>query len=205
MRLTQHLTRAARQVGIAVAIIAAIVVLLSIQERAGIAGRSEAAHSACMINLRHLAAASLLYSEDNDGRLMNRDRWLDQLEGPGPLRLSHHKGPAKQTEGSLGEIETYEEHCPCLTNEGLGGPGVYGYAFYSPLSEADTENFDDLIDTPEIFESTNLARNASDPFLSFAGNAPLGDAKVPRKNIAYLDGHVCDTPHVKLLQLRARH
>lgn len=150
--------------------------------------RGQATRMNCLSNLKRLASASLLYAADNDGKLMQRDRWLDQLEQSGAIRIALGSGTYDQA--SLLELELGVQRCPHLIKEGLGGPGVYGYAMDSRLSKALVAEVETPSSTVLIFESINLARNASDPFQSFAGSSPIGDARLPRPFVAYADGHV---------------
>jgi prepilin-type processing-associated H-X9-DG protein len=123
----------------------------------------------CLSNLKQIAMASFIYMSDYDDRFPHRDRWMNQIS------------PQVKNEAIF--------HCPELK---VSSPGSYGYSFNSGLSETDNVATDDSPDKPYVFESLNLARNASDPFLSF----PLDDHRGGplRRNVAFCDGHAKFVP-----------
>jgi len=116
--------------------------------------------AACMSNLKQLALAADSYAGDNDGRLPPRDKWLDEVVPYGNLK---------------------HLQCPELKE----GEGV-GYAFNSRLDSAKRTAISSPARTPLFYDSTNLARNASDPVTSL----PRKPRHQGRFNIvAFADGH----------------
>ena len=125
----------------------------------------------CLSRVKQLAMASLFYSEDFDQRLMNRDYWMDAIP-------EYHKNRSI-------------EHCPAISAETHQNPSLYGYAFNSRLSLQRADEKSDQEKTPLIYDSVNLARNASDPFISLP-NPPRvhREGGVAANFVSYLDGHV---------------
>jgi prepilin-type processing-associated H-X9-DG protein len=120
--------------------------------------------TSCLSNVKQLATASFIYSADYDDHFADRDHWMDVLY------------PYSKNEDIL--------RCPDLND--MSGR-IYGYAFNSWLAPRVATDVESPAETPYIFESLNLARNASDPFVSL----PLDDHRggLVRRNVGYLDGH----------------
>lgn len=116
--------------------------------------------TACLSNVKQLATALIIYTSDYDDRLPNRDRWMDAI--------SHiTKNPRVFIDP---EIKTEEQ---------------YGYAFDSHLSNRNVNSFKKPEQHSMLYDSINLARNASDPFNSL----PNPGRHKGKNSIAYLDGH----------------
>lgn len=127
--------------------------------------------SSCISQVKQLALAALMYAGDWDDHLMDRDLWMDQIE-------PFHKYKSL-------------EHCPALiTHEGRKlGQQVYGYAFHSRLHLADALKVEKPESMPLIYDSINLAKNASDRYISL----PVPGRHKGRNMVGYLDGHVKST------------
>jgi prepilin-type processing-associated H-X9-DG protein len=102
------------------------------------ASSREARKSVCLSHLKQLATASIIYQADHNELFPLRDSWMDSTF------------PYRKRDDML--------HCPLLQEESKND-GIYGYCFKSELAGAETPA------KPEeevlIFESINLARNAS--------------------------------------------
>lgn len=136
----------------------------------------------CLSNLKQLALGAIIYSADCDDRLMDRDRWMDQLT------------PQVQ-------IEFYG-HCPVVEKENEKNSSLYGYAFNSRLHQLDLKKIADPVSTPMLYESINLARNASDPFTSLPDPERHGSKEYPRNAITFADGHAAALPNEKARWLK---
>lgn len=99
-----------------------------------------------------------MYAEDWD--LPPRENWMDAIT---PYTKNH-----------------VMEHC-----SEVRGPAEYGYAYNSQLSGLDETKIADPGKLPMIYDSTNLARNASDPVASL----PKPGRHEGRNSISYADGH----------------
>ncbi len=122
----------------------------------------------CLSQVKQLALANLMYATDYDDRMPYRDRWMDDI-------YPYHK--------NMGI-----EHCPGLQDGRSPNPNLYGYAFDSRLSLFDSKKIADPARHPLVYDSINLARNASDPFLSLP-KPPRMHGDRPGNPLAYLDGH----------------
>jgi prepilin-type processing-associated H-X9-DG protein len=126
-------------------------------------GKESARRTACLSNLKQIARAQLLYSDDFDNRLPDRDEWMDVIApyGKGPLPLV----------------------CTSLMKD--HDPQIYGYCFNGRLSQATIPAQPELVAL--VFDSINLARNASGSLASLPVPARhVGD----RNNVVYADAHV---------------
>lgn len=127
----------------------------------------EAARSAsCMSNEKQMSLGLLMYAQDYDQKLPPSTQWM-ALESP-----------------YIKNDSVY--HCPSLHAD---GPTAYGYAMYSPLSGTLTTDVANPQQVPLLFDSSNLAYNATDTGTSFA-NPPRHRGS---NNVAYLDGHAVRT------------
>jgi hypothetical protein len=124
--------------------------------------KGEASRYRCLSNLKQVVTSSIVYSTDHDDRLPDRDGWVDATL------------PYTMTE------QIY--HCP----ERHSTPGAYGYAFNSFLGLRSLSTKEHLETIPQQYDSINLARNASDPFLSLC---PATDS-VRTRQVGFPDGHV---------------
>ncbi|MCS7191181.1 MAG: DUF1559 domain-containing protein, partial [Fimbriimonadales bacterium] len=123
--------------------------------------REEARKTACLTNLKQLALAQEMYANDHDGRYPAAARW-------GDLTRLYVANP-----------ETYR--CPSVPQE-----RGFGYAMNVRLSRQKLDAIQDPSQTPLLYDSSNLAWNAHDPFTSLP-NPPRHGREV--NNIAFADGH----------------
>jgi prepilin-type processing-associated H-X9-DG protein len=100
-----------------------------------------------------------MYSDDFDGKLPDRDAWMD-------LTKPYNRGAPG------------DEHCSSFRD-----PNLYGYSLNAGVNKDDEPS---PATRPLIYESVNLARNASDLFTSL----PVGGRHDGRNVVGYLDGHV---------------
>ena len=114
--------------------------------------------TACLSNLKQQATAFVIYQSDFDDRYPKGRAWMDELKPY--LRddsIFHHPGPDRQT--------------------------TYRYAFNVSLFGTRTAPRPESV--PLVYDSTSLARNASDRVSSLPSPA-RHDGK---DNMAYADGH----------------
>jgi hypothetical protein len=123
----------------------------------------------CLSNQKQLVQALLIYSEDQDGRLPNRDAWMD----------------AAATRSKWDSLF----HCPALWKESDKSPHLHGYAFDGRLSGARVGEVATPEDTPVLYDSVNLAKNASDLRSSLPEPPRHGTGDKPKNVLAFLDGH----------------
>lgn len=116
----------------------------------------------CLGNIKRSAAGLIVYSADYDDRLPSRDRWMDGA--------------------FLYEGKEELLHCPTVAKQ---NPAQYGYAFNSRLSFQKIPK--DANAVPMIYDSINLARNASDPVTSLP--VPGRHNWDTANYMAYADGH----------------
>lgn len=130
----------------------------------------------CISNLKQIALGGLMYAEDYDDKLPNRDLWMDQLQ---PY-LSSRTMPD-------GEDKFEIFRCPELKKDGETNRSIYGYAMNARLSDKKLGSFNDPVTTPAYYDSSNLAKNASDLVTSRPSPPRHRDGT---KNVtAYIDGH----------------
>jgi prepilin-type processing-associated H-X9-DG protein len=118
------------------------------------------ARADCLNHLKTMAISFQFYANDHDDRLPPRDEWLTQLE-------PYTEYPATP-------------HCTVVKD-----PDLYGYSFNSGLEFARQSTIKAPQSTPLIYDSENLARNASDPFASLPTRGRHGGSN----NVCYADGH----------------
>jgi prepilin-type processing-associated H-X9-DG protein len=128
------------------------------------AGERNPLGTRCLSNLRQLSLGMLMYESDWDG-LPRRDQWMDRLL------------PYIKQENII--------FCPALRDE-HSEHGWFGYAMNSVLSGKSTEKLKQPEREPLVYDSINLARNASDPVLSLIWPGRHEGAN----NVAFADGHV---------------
>ena len=127
---------------------------------------------ACLDNLKELSASLMLYLESNDA-YPPADRWMDEIS------LYLHAGDLSE------EDQQKKLRCPDLEYD----EDVYGYAFNSELSSVWADEVEDPADTPVIYDSENLERNAHDPFTSLPKEPRAGG-----NNAIWADGSVRQVP-----------
>ncbi|MBC8064002.1 MAG: hypothetical protein H7Y17_04175 [Chlorobia bacterium] len=115
----------------------------------------------CLSNSKQIALSLIIYAADYDERLPDRDAWMD-LATP------------------------YTKNQEIFVDPEIRVKGQHGYAFDSRLSRKKTDQFQSPATQSMIYDSINLARNASDPFASL----PNPGRHKGRNSIGYLDGHV---------------
>jgi prepilin-type processing-associated H-X9-DG protein len=116
--------------------------------------------TSCLSNVKQLSTAVQLYLADFNGRLPNRDSWMNVLE-------------------------PYVKTSDIFVDPVIKTKGQHGYAFDSRLSQKLAAEFDAPDRQSLLFESSNLGKNASDPFVSL----PKPGRHYGKNNIGYLDGH----------------
>ena len=128
-------------------------------------GSGPAKPSPCLKSLKGTLIGLLVYASDADDRLPPGGAWMDLAK---PYGIN-------------------EPRCPSVRE------GDYGYAFNARLSL--TKLKDDGATTPMVYDSTNLARNATDAFASL----PIPGRHENREgsrldNVGYADGHAKAVP-----------
>lgn len=124
--------------------------------------------AACLSNEKQLGIAAIMYANDHDNRFMPRDTWMDVIE------------PYSRN--------TEIERCPGIEREKGDQGQIYGYGFNSRLSIKDPESLGKPEELPLLYDSINLAKNASDPVTSLP-NPPRLHGKTRRNNMGFADGH----------------
>ncbi len=112
----------------------------------------------CVSHLKQLAIGALIYSEDYDNRMPPRDTWLINA-----LSRNH--------------LVPGIDHCPLIV-----GPGLSGYSLNAGVR---TTKDGGAASTPLIYDSVNLAMNASD----LANSMPVPGRHKGKNCVAYADGH----------------
>jgi hypothetical protein len=123
--------------------------------------KQAAIRTSCMVNLKQISQAQLLYSADADGRFPDAARWIDQSEAYNEYERSFT--------------------CPAVKSQGR----QFGYAFNAAVSKKKAA---DLKDRREVllYESGNLQRNASgDP-----SKEPPTNRHLRGRTESYCDGSV---------------
>ena len=121
-----------------------------------------AMRSACLSNLKQLALAQQMYASDHDGRFPFRDNWMDATE------------KYRKNDDILRCSKLRKDKAP---------QNLYGYAMNQAMSGSKEPKDPDTV--PLVFDSINLARNASGTLESLPN--PPRHGKVD--NIGYADGH----------------
>jgi prepilin-type processing-associated H-X9-DG protein len=121
--------------------------------------RVGATRAACLSNLKQLALANVMYTDDFDGKLPSRDHWMDLLH------------PYEKRYEDM-------EHCPLVK-----GSGLYGYSLNARIVKIDDLPRPESV--PLVYDSVNRAKNASD----LVNSLPLPGRHHGKNNIAYADGH----------------
>lgn len=153
------------EVAVILAILAGLAFLLWPIDIGG--SKEYAKKTMCLSNLKRLSISTIIYAADYNERFPNRDTWLDDIY------------PYVKTQDKL--------ICPIVIQE--RNPQLYGYAFNRQLSTAKPPSKPATI--PLIFESINLAKNASGDLNSLPspGRHPQVSNKNGANNIGYADGH----------------
>ena len=128
-------------------------------------GGDRSPDTACLSNVKQCATGHLIYASDYDDLLPNRDRWMDDL-------VPYTKNP---------------DIFKCTVVIDKKKPDLYGYCFNGALSEVKVPELAETV--PLVFDSINLARNASGSLDSLPKPGRHGKDR-PGNSIAYADGHV---------------
>ena len=118
----------------------------------------------CKSIVKQLALASIIYISDYDDRFPLRDSWMDGI-------FPYHKNKSI-------------ERCPTFAWDEKAPKNQYGYAMNQAMSGAKPPPNPEAV--PLVFESVNLARNASGTLDSL----PNPGRHNGRNVIGYADGHV---------------
>jgi len=144
-------------VGEVLAIVAVVMILAAIFFPVT-GGGGPSLRAACISNVKQLGLGILLYSEDCDERTPPRDTWMDSIQ-----RWVKNPGI---------------DHCPAVK-----GADLYGYAFNPAVTRMNRPSDST---TPLVYDSVNLAKNASD----FVTSLPVPGRHSGRDSIVYADCHV---------------
>jgi len=118
-----------------------------------------------LLSVSRLKAANtglILYINDYDDAVPLSNKWVD-------------------------ELTPYVKDPTSFNSPAVAAPG-YGYALNSAVAGKDLISFTDPSTTISLFDSTDLARNATDP----TSTEPSPPRYGKRNTLAYLDGHVQD-------------
>lgn len=130
--------------------------------------RMKGQQTRCLSNVKQIGIATVMYANDFDDRLPPGATWMDATE-------------------------KYAEYprifaCPAVSRPGLLTPrvgGKYGYAVNTSLSGKTAKSIKDPGKVIWVFESSDLARNATgDPSTS-----PAPNRHGPGRTEGYADGH----------------
>jgi prepilin-type processing-associated H-X9-DG protein len=118
----------------------------------------------CLSNVKQMGVMQIMYAADYDDRFPLRDNWMDSTQ------------EYRKSEGIL--------RCPTFAFDEKAPKNLYGYAMNQAMSGAKIPPKPDTV--PLIFESVNLARNASGTLDSL----PNPGRHNGKNMIGYADGHV---------------
>jgi len=160
-----------------VAIVALAVIAAPYLRRARDAGREYVRYQGCVDNAKQIAQGAQMYAQDYDDHLPAAAAWMD-AEAPYVDKSGTKDRPAFR--------------CPTAVKQNAA---AYGYAFNSlyagkPLSKIAAPSSAGI-----VFDSTNVARNASDAMKSLPSpgrhQARLRRFRTVRVDVmSYADGHV---------------
>ena len=124
---------------------------------------------ACLSNVKRRALSLTMYAEDADGCFPARVRWMDATAVYLTPKALLYEGEDPHPDRSM--------RCPAVFKVG------FGYAFNKALSGSKSPPRPESM--PMVYDSTRLARNASDLVTSL----PLPGRHGGKDNVAYADGH----------------
>jgi len=130
----------------------------------------------CLSNIQQVSRGMTMYAQDYDDRLPAATNWMDGI--------TPYAESAGAKDGSV---------LQCPTVQAVN-PKAYGYAYNSKLSGARLTKLTGAALTPIIYDSSNLAKNASDPQTSLP-SPPRHRARRMRQGggrlniMGYADGH----------------
>lgn len=169
---------------ITVVLIFTILVPMLRQVRA--AKRQEVRTETCMSNLSTLGRAMMQYAQDYDDTIPPASRWMDAASG----YVQSQNGNKSAAHGKFPE----EFHCPAAQ---AVNPSAFGYALNRDLSEKTRSKIKNPLTTPFLYDSSNLNKNASDPFTSLPTIGRHKQSKIAGRlptqqnanSILFLDNH----------------
>lgn len=129
--------------------------------------RESARAISCLSNIKQQGTSLRMYLQDYDDKYPQADQWMDLTQ------------PYYKNDIIL--------HCPSVSQPGTQS---YGYAFNKALSRTSDEKIKSPQTTVMLYDSTNLARNATDSVTS----APNPARHRRGNNVGYADGHARNTP-----------
>ena len=132
--------------------------------------REAARATSCLSNQKQLALGVLMYTQDYDERLPGSAHWMNDIE------------PYIRSSSSSSPYAFLPEHCPSAA---MRNDSIFGYAYSSKLDKKEMSSFADPKTTLMTYDSTNLAKNASDAESSM----PSPGRHRGRNMASYLDGH----------------
>lgn len=142
--------------------------------------RADAMNASCFSNMKTLAQAGRMYSEDYDQHL--------------PLAATWQDGLGKYVK------QNKDYFCPTapLGTDGIPADGTT-YAFYSTLDGMALARVADPSTAVLNFETSNFARNASDAMSSLPTPGRHRSAAKTGNNLSFVDGHVRFWPETEAL------
>ena len=141
--------------------------------------REKARQTSCLSNIKMLGLASMQYSQDWDEIYPAAKEWVGKLE---PYTSGKMDGSDSDSEGSRFRRSVWQ--CPSVAKGGSASE-VFGYAYNAKAGGREMASFSsaEIRETPLIYDSENLEKNASDPFQSVAYR------HLHAACIGYADGH----------------
>ena len=142
--------------------------------------REKARQSACLSNIKIMGLATMQYAQDYDEKFPTAQAWTAKLE---PYTGSRSDDSGADANGSP-RFKRSIWQCPAATKDSSAA-AVFGYAYNSSVSGRGASSFSgrEIRLTPLIYDSENLAKNASDPFQSVAYRHSHSAC------VGYTDGH----------------
>jgi len=137
--------------------------------------RGAARQVSCLSNMKQLALASLMYTQDYDERMPMVQNWQ---------------------EGMVPYIRREDVfHCPEVSPAGdIAGLNSTAYAYNSALDQVRLAQVPEPKNTVLHFETTNFSRNASDALTSLPHPARHRKSSGAGNNVSFVDGHAVFWP-----------
>jgi prepilin-type processing-associated H-X9-DG protein len=133
--------------------------------------REKARAASCLSNQKQMALGVLMYTQDYDEKLPGSGHWMNDIE-------SYLRGGGSETSASPFPVE----HCPTAS---MRNDSIFGYAYDSRLNHKEMSSIASPRSTDMTYDSSSLAKNASDPFTSL----PAPGRHEGRNMGSFLDGH----------------
>jgi prepilin-type processing-associated H-X9-DG protein len=124
--------------------------------------RERAREASCLSNIRQQGVGVLMYAQDYDEKYPPATAWMDVT--------------------STYMRDATVRSCPSVPG---ASTTTFGYAYNSKLSRIEESKIRDPKTTPMIYDSSNLAKNASDAVTSL----PSPARHLKNNNMGYADGH----------------